>query len=141
MPLTPNKLVNRQNTVSFEFAGEKVHLTYSPNALNDEKKMQVLTAIQTRVKVAQAADEAGALPSDEEAAIEHDFAEWFCDVITSWDYVEDSEDDQPGSMVPLAPERIALEIKRFGDFITRCAVEAVTDYQQSKNAGTASPAR
>lgn len=133
MPLTPNQLLYRRVPVTFDFAGETLHIEYYPAILSGNGISQ-LNAMRERIQAAT---------TDEDVKpILLEFGGWMARLLASWDYLENpNEDGTPGPMVPLTAERIAAELERFSDFITACATAAVQDYQAGKTDGAASSAR
>ena len=130
MPITPSQLEKRRKATPFPFAGEDVGIEYYPAAINDES----LTALRTlSAKIGEITDET---PENEVDALYLVFGAWVARILASWDYYENpAADGTPGLMIPLTPERIAEELRRFGDFVGACVRAAITDYQGGKPTG------
>ena len=133
MPFTPKKLAERVERVDFTFGGEPVFIEYRPAVLTGDGLAQ-FNAIQARAQVAASEEEADATLKE--------FGAWVSRVLSAWDYLEDpDEDGKPGPMVPLTPERVEREAKRYGDFVAACARVAMEHFTQGKAIGAASSAR
>ena len=135
MPITPSQLTQRTKATSFPFAGEQVAIEYHPAAINDESLAQL------RDLSAQINDVTDETPEATVNALYLLFGAWVARVLSWWEYNEDpAADGTPGAMVPLTPERIADEMRRFGDFVGACVQAAIVDYQGGKPTGDGSSA-
>lgn len=137
MPLSASKIQALKKPISFDYLGESVEIAYYPAALNGP----ALTRIQDIYQRMDAAQSNPDMTEAEADALMLECGAWVSGTLAAWDYVEDDPAlGEVGQPVPLTPERIVFELKRFPDFITACVSEVGRDYNAGKTNGASSSA-
>lgn len=148
MPFTPNKLARRRVSTTFPFNGEDMTVEYYPAALNEDSTKERNRLVTQAQLLAKQYEDIPADKTEERAAIKAQidavglqFAEWLCTFLCGWEYFEDTEDGSQGAMVPLTSERLIVEMERYPDFVTACALAVLHDFQEGNANGAASSVR
>lgn len=137
MPISAGRIKAIKKCVEFDYLGNAVYVEYHPAALNG----QALVTIQDIYRRMDAAQNDPDITEAEADALLLEMGAWVADVFAGWDYLEDDPAlGAVGEPVPLTPERMVFELKRFPDFITACVSAVGQDYHQGNATGASSSA-
>lgn len=119
MPITPQGLKNRTRAITFAFGDFPVNVTYRPAAI-PTNGAALMRDWMTRANAAETEADANAIVLE--------FAEFVCEVVTKWDYLEDDGE----TVQALTPENVAAAIQAWPDFILAILVNCITDKNTGK---------